>query len=114
MKKDRAYEVVDMRQNPNYKLGVVGIIEHVPGGLEINTDRKGIFVDLSKDENDEILEIDNDTETVTFHLDEGLIVMTVLNQDNYIKRVAPFVDWVPEDFSDEGLNKYFYKKLRDF
>jgi len=111
MKKGRVYEVVDMRQGVEPKLGVIGVIEHVPGGLEIHTDRKGIFIDRRKDEDDEILEIDSDTETFTFHLKEGLVVMTGLHKNNYLERVAPFVNWVPEDMSDKGLDEFFYPRI---
>jgi len=113
MKKTRAYEVADMRQPNDGILGVVGIIEHIPGGLEIRTNVKGIVIDLRKEENDELVEIEKEGERVTFHFEKGDVVMTGLTLDNYIKRVAPFVEWVPEDFSAEGLNDFFYGKVRD-
>ena len=114
MRTDISYEVTDLRERPENPLGPVGIIHYAPNGLiiEANNER-GLFVDLSDDDDDDIFTDREDEGVVMFDLDDGLIILTKLDLANYRERVYPYLHGNPGPFkSDTEVNDHFYKFLK--
>ncbi len=107
-----SYEVVDARDT-DAKIGVCGILQHVPNGIAVKTlEGHGVFLDLSDDDDDGRIEITGDM--ITLRTDEGNIALVPLRRSNYLDRVAPWVGYVPFLRNDESVNRYFYELVSDF
>jgi len=113
MRTDISYYVTDLREGDITRLPPVGIIQYVPGGLNVSGHGVGLFVNLTNDSDEGSLLVDRESEgVVEFDLPEGLVILTRLNLGNYKDRVFPYINGNPGPFeSDDAVNEHFHKFL---
>lgn len=108
MRTDVAYEVVDMREPP---IGRFGIIHTVPGGLKVFTERG--YADFLEwnDEDDDAFIDDEARGTISVMTATGRIEFVRLGLDNW-EELEPFWSGATPDFkTDDEVNRYVYERL---
>lgn len=110
MRTDIAYEVSDLRTSEKSKLGPVGIVVTIPGGLWIETNnRRGYFLDVAGADEGQLVDR-NDDGILEFNTGDGLILLTRLRLSNYKQRVYPYIQGNPGPFdSDDSVNQFFFE-----
>lgn len=109
MKTDIAYEVVDMREVP---IGRFGVIHPVPGGLKVFTERGYASFLEWDDEDDEAFIDDEERGTISVVTTTGRVEFIALGLDNW-EELKPFWNGMVPDFeTDEEVNRYFYERLK--
>ena len=112
MSKAYSYEITDLRDiEPGAKLGLVGIILPVVGGINIKAiNRRGLAIDAEAYPNDDDLPIEAypNEGRMLLHMPEGTIIMERLTLANWRKNVKPFYGDNGQVFSrDSEVNEYY-------
>ena len=116
MKTDISYEVSDFREGIEPRLGPVGALKNVQGGITISTNNGvGLFVDLELEEPDGGIFEDRDEDgVIVLNMPEGHIVCTRLGLGNYRSHVYPYLAGDPGPFAtDAAVNRHFFRYLTE-
>lgn len=108
MRTDISYEIIDGRELPaDQKLGLIGILNTIPGGVTImtNRDHEGLTFPIVHERDFEDL---HEQDMCVLHTKQGDITLQKLTLTNF-EDVIPFLEGDPPDFKDDdALNSYFY------